>query len=112
MNARLHFLPVACHDNTRSPVLFPGKSPAQAGKFPAPAQVFDPYKMHRDFPEIWARYLREMHRGDVRQICRLFSVDERTVRSWLKAQNAPKGSVVAMAAIVHPEFFAALRVAA
>lgn len=68
--------------------------------------------MHRDFPEIWARYLREVFQADRALIALTFRVDDRTVRAWLDGLNAPKGSVVAIAAIRDPEFFAALGVAA
>ena len=74
--------------------------------------VLDPHRMHRAFPDIWARYLAEHYGGRRGRIMEAFSVDDRTVRSWLAGLNAPSGAKVALAAARHPEFFAALEVAA
>jgi hypothetical protein len=74
--------------------------------------VLDPYGMHREFPSIWSQYLKD-HYGTRRgRIMEAFNVDDRTVRAWLAGLNAPSGSKVALAAARHPEFFAALGVAA
>ena len=75
-------------------------------------KVLDPHGMHRAFPEIWAQYLRD-HYGDSRaRIMLAFGVDDRTVRAWQSGLNMPSGHKVAIAAARHPEFFAAIKVAA
>lgn len=68
--------------------------------------------MHREFPAIWARYLQDHYGGRRGLIMDVFAVDDRTVRSWLSGLNAPKGSVVALAAALDPGFAERLRDAA
>lgn len=84
------------------------------GRLPVADQrkALDPHGMHRAFPDIWAQYLRDHYGGRRGLVMEAFSVDDRTVRSWLNGLNAPSGSKVALAAARHPEFFAALQVAA
>lgn len=85
-----------------------------AGRLPGPDRrnALDPHGMHRQFPDIWAQYLRDHYGSRRGLIMEAFGVDDRTVRSWLSGLNAPSGAKVALAAARHPEFFAALRVAA
>lgn len=89
----------------------PGFSP---GDFPsrAAARRWTRTPCTATSPTVWARYLREVFQADRALIALTFRVDDRTVRAWLDGLNAPKGSVVALAAIRDPEFFAALGVAA
>jgi hypothetical protein len=96
----------------------PKRSGASSGVFAGRLPVrharpaLDPYAMHRNFPAIWAQYLRETFDGDRALICLTFRVDDRTVRSWLDGLNAPKGSVVALAAVLTPGFADMMRAAA
>lgn len=83
--------------------VFAGRLPVE-NKRPS----LDPYGMHRNFPELWARYLVEHYGTSRGRIMDAFSVDDRTVRAWLSGTNQPRGSSVAIAAARHPEFFAGL----
>lgn len=65
--------------------------------------------MHREFPAIWAQYLKDHYGGRRGLIMDVFGCDDRTVRSWLSGLNAPKGSVVAMAVALDPGFVDVVR---
>lgn len=77
-----------------------------AGADPCADPCPDTWAFQRAFPDLWLRYLTVHYRGRRGAIMEAFGVDDRTVRAWLSGLNAPRGSVVAMAALRHPAFFA------
>jgi len=69
----------------------------------------DPYRMRVEFPELWARYLREspQFRGDPALVQRHFAVTFQAALNWLEARGRATGDKVAQAAAEDPEGFAA-----
>jgi hypothetical protein len=108
--------PVAgCQPATGAGAVSSGRSPGVfAGRLPVKSRrpALDPHGMHREFPAIWSRYLRDHYGTNRGAIMMAFAVDDRTVRSWQSGLNMPSGNKVALAAARHPEFFAAIEVAA
>lgn len=73
------------------------------GQWPGPpAGRYDPYKLHRGFPERWARYIRANFRN-VTHVCQVFNVCERTARKWWTGESGAVGGHVAIAVNEHPE---------
>lgn len=68
--------------------------------------LVDPYRMRADFPELWARYLRETCGGRPALIAVQFDVTEETARNWLAGKGRATGDKVALAALDDPARFA------
>lgn len=59
----------------------------------------------RVFPDRWSAYLRASGLCPA-EIAVAFGVDQRTAQNWLEGLVAPRGAVVALAALREPERFA------
>lgn len=68
---------------------------------PQGAPVYDPQKVHREFPERWRAYIRASFRN-LNHIQQVFNVSERTARKWWDGETGANGGHVAIAVIEHP----------
>lgn len=73
--------------------------------------VLDADAARRNFPVLWAQFLRENFRSSV-EVAVAFGVAERTARTWIEGTNTPRGEIVAAAVVSIPEFRVMLGVAA
>lgn len=62
---------------------------------------YDPARVHREFPERWSAYIRANYR-DLRHVCQVFGVCERTARKWMAGETGAVGGHVAVAILEHP----------
>ena len=65
------------------------------------AGVFDPHRVHRDFPARWSAYVRANYAG-LLDVQLAFNVSEKTARNWWKGVSGANGGHVAIAVRRHP----------
>lgn len=63
--------------------------------------VYNPRRVHEEFPDRWQRYVRSNFR-DLAHIMQVFAVSERTARKWWKGETGANGGHVAIAVNEHP----------
>jgi hypothetical protein len=63
--------------------------------------VYDPHRVHREFPERWQAYIRANYRN-LNHVQQVFGVSERTARKWWKGETGANGGHVAIAVNEHP----------
>lgn len=68
---------------------------------PQAPPIYDPQKVHREFPVRWRAYIQANFRN-LRQIQDVFGVSERTARKWWDGETGANGGHVAIAVIKHP----------
>jgi hypothetical protein len=89
-------------DGTIRPDICADYDPDAVRPSPAHSVVFDPARVHREFPERWRAYIRSSF-GDLRAVCQAFGVCERTARKWWDGETGANGGHVAVAVRTHPE---------
>lgn len=77
--------------------------PSQNNGFGRP---FDPFRFKALFPDQWSAFLRAHHRRP-EEVAVFYGVTFKTAENWWHGVNAGSGSAVALAALAHPEDFAA-----
>ena len=65
------------------------------------AGVFDPHRVHRDFPARWSAYVRANYAG-LLDVQLAFNVSEKTARNWWNGASGANGGHVAIAVRRHP----------
>ena len=63
--------------------------------------VYDPHRVHREFPDRWQAYIRANYRN-LNHVQQVFGVSERTARKWWKGETGANGGHVAIAVNEHP----------
>ena len=65
----------------------------------------DPHAVRRTCPALWSQFLRAHHR-DATEVAYFYGVTDRAARDWWDGVSGPRGSVMMVAAILHPVGFA------
>ncbi len=65
------------------------------------APVFNPRRVHEEFPDRWKAYIRVNYRN-LSHVQQVFGVSERTARKWWKGETGANGGHVAIAVNEHP----------
>lgn len=63
--------------------------------------VYEPRRVHEQFPDRWQTYIRSNYR-DLNHVQQVFAVSERTARKWWKGETGANGGHVAIAVNEHP----------
>ena len=78
-----------------------GQTVGQMPDQKAEPEGFDPYRVHREFPERWRAYLHQNFRNHF-VVQKSFQVSERTARKWWNGETGANGGHVAVAVRIHP----------
>jgi hypothetical protein len=76
-----------------------------SGVFPLSGRRVDPHAVRRTCPALWSQFLRAHHR-DAAEVAYFYGVTDRAARDWWEGVSGPRGSVMMVAAILHPVGFA------
>lgn len=80
---------------------FPHAAHARILSLAAQTPVYDPARVHREFPDRWRAYIRANFRN-LTHVMQVFGVSERCARKWWNGESGANGGYVAIAMAEHP----------